>query len=428
MFTERDYRLDWDEQTIKWNYQPSSTEDDQVRIPVTASTNSAFIIDVTNLVRIMNDGQSNYGFLWILNPEQKWRSVFAASSDYTDPAKRPKLVVTYAPMKKYFYLKDHLGNIRVTVDESGVVKGYNDYYPFGLRMPGRSMNTALNYALYKYSSKELDEENGINWYYFGARYYDPEIGRWLSVDPMADKYPFCSPYNYILNNPIRYIDPNGLWTKAYQISFLGTGAIAGGFSLSAVHDGESNYGFMVTVGLGGSFGTLGMAGLGVQYTNAKTIYDLAGPSFALGLGGGTGFSLTGEFNASLNFSYAGASYIIGSGVGVSSYLMLEYSFVAQTGDAKEVVKHLASGGKVAYKKGKILLLDKNGNIINEIDISGLEINSLGGITLGELINIFQSKNETQNDKEDKNSRTAKQDNTRVDFFSGWGAENQNPPR
>jgi len=112
-------------------------------------------------------------------------------------------------MKKYFYLKDHLGNIRVTVDENGNVKGYNDYYPFGLRMPGRSMNTALNYALYKYSSKELDEENGINWYYFGARYYDPEIGRWWSVDPMWEKYLGISPYVFTLNNPIKYYDPDG---------------------------------------------------------------------------------------------------------------------------------------------------------------------------------------------------------------------------
>ncbi|MHB2149752.1 hypothetical protein ACX8XP_11900 [Calditrichota bacterium LG25] len=50
----------------------------------------------------MNDGQSNYGFLWILQTEQKYRSVFAASSDYSDPAKRPKLVVKYrsaAPRK-----------------------------------------------------------------------------------------------------------------------------------------------------------------------------------------------------------------------------------------------------------------------------------------------------------------------------------------
>ncbi|EHO40688.1 RHS repeat-associated core domain-containing protein [Caldithrix abyssi DSM 13497] len=136
--------------------------------------------------------------------------MFAASSDYSDPAKRPKLVVTYQPMKKYFYLKDHLGNIRVTVDENGDVKGYNDYYPFGLTMPGRSMNTALNYAFYKFSSKELDEENDINWYYFGARYYDPEIGRWWSVDPLAEKIIWLTPYNYARNNPIIRFDLYGL--------------------------------------------------------------------------------------------------------------------------------------------------------------------------------------------------------------------------
>ena len=200
---------DWDEQTITWNAQPASTTADQVSVPAPATTTSDFEIYVTNLVRIMNDGQSNHGFLWILQNEQKYRSVFAASSDFFDPQSHPKLEVTYTPMKKYFYLKDHLGNIRVTVDENGEVKGYNDYYQFGLRMPGRSMNTALNYALYKYSSKELDEENGINWYYFGARYYDPAIGRWLSVDPLADAYPSLSPFNYALNNPLRYIDPDG---------------------------------------------------------------------------------------------------------------------------------------------------------------------------------------------------------------------------
>ena len=197
----------------------------------------------------MNDGQSNHGFLWILQNEQKYRSVFAASSDYSDPAKRPKLVVTYQPMKKYFYLKDHLGNIRVTIDENGDVKGYNEYgeshhfrgYPFGLRMsersvdpdlsgPGRSMNTALNYALYKYSSKELDEENGINWYYFGAHYYDPAIGRWLehsgspdlsglSVDPLVDDYPSWAPYNYVKNNPLIIVDKDG--NAGFKLNFDG---------------------------------------------------------------------------------------------------------------------------------------------------------------------------------------------------------------
>jgi len=207
----------WDEQIITWNTQPSSTTADQVSVPAPATTTSDFEIDVTNLVRIMNDGQSNYGFLWILQTEQKWRSVFAASSDYSDPAKRPKLVVTYQPMKKYFYLKDHLGNIRVTIDENGDVKGYNDYYPFGLQMPGRSMNTALNYALYKFSGKELDEENGINWYYFGDRLYDPVIGRFTTIDPFLDMYLSLTPYQYAQNNPILFIDVNGDSTRPSNV-------------------------------------------------------------------------------------------------------------------------------------------------------------------------------------------------------------------
>jgi RHS repeat-associated protein len=66
--------------------------------------------------------------------------------------------------------------------------------------------------LYKYSGKERDFEANIQWYYFGARYYDPEIGRWVSVDPLAGKYPSFTPYNYVLNNPLNAIDPNGLDT------------------------------------------------------------------------------------------------------------------------------------------------------------------------------------------------------------------------
>ena len=79
------------------------------------------------------------------------------------------LSITYTAMNKYFYLKDHLGNIRVTVDEDGDVKGCDDYYPFGLQMPTRSWNYASDAAdMYKFSGKELDQENNLDWYYFGA--------------------------------------------------------------------------------------------------------------------------------------------------------------------------------------------------------------------------------------------------------------------
>jgi RHS repeat-associated protein len=62
---------------------------------------------------------------------------------------------------------------------------------------------------YKFNAKELDAETGL--YYYGARYYTPEVSIWLSVDPLAEEYPSLSPYNYCANNPLKYIDPNGLW-------------------------------------------------------------------------------------------------------------------------------------------------------------------------------------------------------------------------
>jgi RHS repeat-associated protein len=93
------------------------------------------------------------------------------------------------------------------VDEQGNVKEYYDYYPFGKTL--RSSITDEAVATYKYTGKELDDENDLNWYYFGALYYDAEIGRWLTPDPKANKYPSLSPYVYCGNNPIIFIDPDG---------------------------------------------------------------------------------------------------------------------------------------------------------------------------------------------------------------------------
>ncbi len=124
---------------------------------------------------------------------------------------RPYLEVKYKiEYTANYYLKDHLGNIRVTVDENGDVVSHDDYYPFGLQMAGRSFNAGTDNDIYKYNGKELDDEAGINWHYYGARYYDAVIGRWMAVDPLAYKYYSVSPYVYTLNNPTKYIDPNGM--------------------------------------------------------------------------------------------------------------------------------------------------------------------------------------------------------------------------
>ncbi len=105
-----------------------------------------------------------------------------------------------------YYLKDHLGSVRAVVNASGAVLETRDYYPYGLEMPGRSYLSGTK-AKENFTGHELDVESGL--IYAGARYYMPNIGRWTSVDPLASAYPGWSPYNYVLNNPLRYTDPDG---------------------------------------------------------------------------------------------------------------------------------------------------------------------------------------------------------------------------
>ncbi|MBU0558703.1 MAG: RHS repeat-associated core domain-containing protein, partial [Bacteroidetes bacterium] len=71
----------------------------------------------------------------------------------------------------------------------------------------RSYNLSSTEEKYKFTEKERDTESGYD--YFGARYYDAELGRWMSVDPIAYKAPGYSPYNYAFNNPLKYTDPDG---------------------------------------------------------------------------------------------------------------------------------------------------------------------------------------------------------------------------
>ncbi len=131
--------------------------------------------------------------------------------------------------EKSYEIKDHLGNVRLLISDikqpdaqayngfKADVLAVNDYYPFGMLQPGRHWQSSSHRC--GFNGMEMDNEvkenksmiSGQNTgtgnsYDYGARFYDPRVGRWLSRDPLSTKYPFLSPYAGLANNPVIFKD------------------------------------------------------------------------------------------------------------------------------------------------------------------------------------------------------------------------------
>ena len=108
----------------------------------------------------------------------------------------------------HYFSTDHQGNVRAVYDEKGNIEQAIAYDPFGVIIP--DLSTGADIQPYLYNGKELDRVHGLNWYDYGARMYDVTIGRWTFIDPLCEKYYHVSPYAYGLDNPVRFIDKDGL--------------------------------------------------------------------------------------------------------------------------------------------------------------------------------------------------------------------------
>ncbi len=108
--------------------------------------------------------------------------------------------------KVYYYSTDHLGSSRLVLNSNGQIAETLMFLPTG-EVFKDERNSSYYHSDFLFSGKELDAETGN--YYYGARYYAPRIGIWLSPDPMQLKYPHVSSYAYCMGNPVKLIDPDG---------------------------------------------------------------------------------------------------------------------------------------------------------------------------------------------------------------------------
>ena len=106
----------------------------------------------------------------------------------------------------HFFITDHLGSVRVVANASGTAEEYNHYYPLGGPI---AQYSSTSIQPIKFQSKEWSGEKGLTLYDFGARRYDPSTGKWISQDPLAEKYYAHSPYLFCAANPMRFVDPTG---------------------------------------------------------------------------------------------------------------------------------------------------------------------------------------------------------------------------
>jgi RHS repeat-associated protein len=188
-----------------------------------------------NLAQTVTQTSTNQQLNYIYTADgEKLRKVLNGSTrDYVDGIEYNNGAIEFVPTEEgraipgtnYFYeyeLTDHLGNTRAIVGQDGTIKQVQDYYAFGMDMnTGNSLVPSPDNR-YKYNGLEYTSEFNLNQYDYGARNYDPAIGRWTGMDLLAESHYETTPYNYTLNNPINFRDEMRVDTVPVGSQFIHT--------------------------------------------------------------------------------------------------------------------------------------------------------------------------------------------------------------
>ena len=234
----------------------------------------------------------------------------------------------------YNYFKtDHLGSTRVmlsAVDGTLQASQTTDFYPFGLAFEYSN----LNKNKYLFSGKELQDGNlggsMLEWYDFGARFYDPVLGRWFNVDPAAQ---VANPYLFCGNSPMMYIDQDGRLFWMIPAIAIGAAIGAASYTLSVALSpgGFDNWnwgGFFQSIGIGAVSGAV-TSGIGQIFGTAGNFLNEVGRGLAHGVAQGGlselqgGNFLTGLVSGGLS-SWAGSAFQL-TKIGQSKVGLLAFS-------------------------------------------------------------------------------------------------------
>ncbi|MBI5027194.1 MAG: hypothetical protein HZC12_10815 [Nitrospirae bacterium] len=280
----------------------------------------------------------------------------------------------------YYYHTDHLGSSSIITDATGAKVQGIYYYPYG----GTRSSTGTANIKHKFTGQEEDAETGL--YYYGARYYDPILGRFISADSIVQDpfYPqSLNRYSYALDNPLKYVDPNGQipWLVVAMI----VGAVIGGVS-AAIQGGD--------VGdiLAGAFIGAVAAGIGYGFgVGAVDLLALQGPAAAI-VGGAVGGMVGGIISS-------GESGKIGQGMLIGAISGGVGGYIGGLG-----------GGTNIYLKGLVMI--GSGAIIGGVASEltggnfgeGLKIGGISAAISFALTQYFASTNKAGEESEKKAQR------------------------